>query len=63
MKEYLYHLISCPYWVENLPLNLKEDLYCGKSIVLGNKIYQICSNCRKLICLNKFLLKDLHFCE
>ena len=31
--------------------------------IIGNKIYDICSRCGKLICLNKRLFGSLHFCS
>ena len=31
--------------------------------IIGNKIYDICPGCGKLICLNKRLFGDLHFCS
>lgn len=29
---------------------------------VGNKMYSICHDCQKIVCLNKFLLGTLHVC-
>jgi len=31
-------------------------------LVVGNKMYERCARCHKLICLNKWIIGDLHFC-
>ena len=30
--------------------------------VVGNKMYGVCSDCGKVICVNKFILGSLHVC-
>jgi hypothetical protein len=31
--------------------------------IVGNKMYEICANCGKIVCLNKFLFGSLHVCS
>jgi hypothetical protein len=31
-------------------------------IIAGNKLYEICGICGKLVQINKFLLASVHFC-
>lgn len=30
--------------------------------IIGNRIYDVCRCCGKIICLNKFLFSSLHIC-
>lgn len=30
--------------------------------IIGGKMYDVCKNCGKIICLNKFLFGSLHIC-
>lgn len=30
---------------------------------IGNRLYEICPGCGKMICLNKFIFGDLHLCS
>ena len=30
--------------------------------IIGNKIYDICNGCGKIICLNKWLFGSIHIC-
>jgi hypothetical protein len=33
-----------------------------KTYVVGDKMYQVCSDCGKLVQINKSFFGDLHFC-
>ena len=35
---------------------------CMVLIPRGKRIYRRCDLCGKLVCINKFILKDLHVC-
>jgi hypothetical protein len=58
-----YPEIYGPEWMSSLPTDLISKLHHGDSIVLGNKIYQVCSDCRQVVRINKPLLGSMHICS
>ena len=58
-----YNKIYGPSWVSHLPANLHQDLFDGKSIILGSKIYQVCSDCHQVVHINKLFWGSIHVCD
>ena len=58
----IYSEIYGDEWMRTLPIDMLKDLYCGKSIILRNKIYMVCSDCRKVIQTNKPIIGSTHVC-
>jgi len=53
---------SGPAWLNNMPKEVAK-LVNGESIVVGNKIYTICDNCRHVVQVNKPFVGSAHFCS
>ena len=58
----IYKEIWGPSWLHSLPESMQQDLLAGKSIILGGKIYQVCYDCRKVVCANKTFFGSMHYC-
>lgn len=47
----------------NMDSNIVKGLRNGEIVVIGNKMYGMCKDCGSIVCLNKFLIGALHFCD
>jgi hypothetical protein len=61
MKK-LYDIIYAEPWFWTLPSEMRDKVFYGESLVLGNKIYRVCDDCHQLICVNKCLIGSVHVC-
>lgn len=53
----MYLLLNTGFKNENKWLDLGEQMKRA-----GNKIYDVCADCGKIVQINKFLLGDMHLC-
>ena len=51
-----------PDWLRHVP-DAVDKLSKGESIVIGNKIYRVCPNCRRVVQINKSVFGSAHFCD
>ena len=51
-----------PAWLQNMPEEV-EKLIKGENVVIGNKIYSLCTDCNQVICVNKPIFGSAHFCN
>jgi hypothetical protein len=35
----------------------------GEIVIVGDKMYRMCADCGKIVCINKTIFGSLHFCE
>lgn len=40
-----------------------ESLRRGEMVEVEGKMYAVCAKCRRIVCLNKWLLGSTHVCE
>jgi hypothetical protein len=58
-----YKEIYGPSWIDTLPTKMFNDLLEGRSIILGGKIYCVCSDCLTVVQTNKTFFGSLHVCS
>ena len=50
-------------WVHHLPLDMKQALARGETLVVGSKVLRVCPQCLTVIQLNKAIFGSMHFCQ
>lgn len=58
----MYNTIYGPEWLKTIP-GATDKLTSGESIIVGNKVYAVCSDCLSVVQVNKAIFGSLHHCN